>query len=152
MRAVLGRFLGKTPQERVAVSPKLAVAELLLEMTRADYAADAAEVATVRELLRRAYELADDELDALLQEAGDHLRRSVSLYDTVASLKDALSQEERQKLIGMLWRVAYADGKLDKYEEALLRKLCDLLYVPHSAFIREKLAAAGEPPGDQSPR
>jgi uncharacterized tellurite resistance protein B-like protein len=144
MRAVLKRFLGQTPAQRVAVSPQLAVAQLLLEMVRADYAADASEIAMVRDLLGRAYELKDDELDALLKEAGEHLSRSVSLYDVVAALNAVTGQEERRKLLGMLWRVAYADGKIDKYEEALLRKLCDLLFVSHSDFIREKLAVLGK--------
>lgn len=147
MRAVLGKFLGKPAAERVAVSPKLAVAELLLEMVRSDYAADASEVAMVRQLLADAYQLNDAELDALLKEAGEHLSRSVSLYDVVAALNDALAHDERRKLLGMLWRVAYADGKLDKYEEALLRKLSDLLFIAHSDFIKEKLAAMGERQG-----
>ena len=46
----------------------------------------------------------------------------------------------RRELLRMLWRVAYADGRLDKYEEALLRKLGDLLFLSHDDFIREKLA------------
>src|ERR1044071_2416460 len=142
MASLLQRFIGATPARQVEVSPKLAVAELLLERTRADYAADAPEVARVRELLRRAYQLQDDELEALLREAGERLTRSVSLYDTVATINAALGAEERRNLVGMLWRVAYADGKLDKYEEALLRKLCDLLFVSHADFIKEKLAAS----------
>jgi|SRR5690242_19454517 len=140
MRGVLSRFLGKSADERVAVDPKLAVAELLLEMARADYEQDASEMSVVRELLARAYALKEDELDALIKEAGEHLTRSVSLYDTVASLNKSLDLDARRNLLGMLWRVAYADGRLDKYEEALLRKLCDLLFVSHDDFIREKLA------------
>jgi len=142
MASLLQSFLGKPAARQVEVSPKLAVAELLLEMTRADYAADASEVAMVRELLRRAYALQEDELDALLKEAGEHLTRSISLYDTVATINAALGAEERRNLVGMLWRVAYADGRLDKYEEALLRKLSDLLFVSHADFIKEKLHAS----------
>jgi uncharacterized tellurite resistance protein B-like protein len=144
MRSVLQRFLGQAPAERIAVSPKLAVAQLLMEMARADYAADASELTMVRDLLTRAYELNSEELDALLEEAGEHMSRSVSLYDVVAALNEALGHEERRNLLGMLWRVAYADGTLDKYEEALLRKLSDLLFIPHSDFIREKLAVLGD--------
>jgi uncharacterized tellurite resistance protein B-like protein len=38
----------------------------------------------------------------------------------------------------MLWQVAYADGSLDPYEEALVRKIADLIYVPHREFIQAK--------------
>jgi len=31
---------------------------------------------------------------------------------------------------------------VDKYEEAAIRKASDLLYVPHSDFIKAKLSAA----------
>ena len=42
-------------------------------------------------------------------------------------------------LLEDLWRVAYADDKLDKYEEYQIRKIADLLYIPHSIFIQSKL-------------
>ncbi len=148
MLAALKHFLGQPPAERPKVDAKLAVAQLLLEMSRADFSPDAAEIATIRELLGRAYALGADDLEALLKEAGQRVERSVSLHDAVAAINSTLGPEERRNLIAMLWRVAYADGRLDKYEEALLRKLSELLFIPHSEFIREKLAAMGEgPPG-----
>ena len=36
----------------------------------------------------------------------------------------------------MLWRVALADSELDKHEDYLVRKVADLLYVPHQDLIR----------------
>ncbi len=113
-------------------------------MSRADFSADASEIATIRELLGRAYALGADDLEALLKEAGSRVDRSISLHDAVAAINSTLGPEERRNLIAMLWRVAYADGRLDKYEEALLRKLSDLLFIPHSEFIREKLATIAQ--------
>ena len=52
-----------------------------------------------------------------------------------------MSMEERVQLVEQLWRIAYADGVIDKYEEAAIRKASELLYVPHSDFIRAKFAA-----------
>jgi uncharacterized tellurite resistance protein B-like protein len=37
-----------------------------------------------------------------------------------------------------MWEMAYADGNLDKYEDYIIRKVADLIYVPHSEFIRAK--------------
>ena len=49
------------------------------------------------------------------------------------------TQTEKAQLVEMLWEVAFADAEMEKYEEHLLRKLSDLLYVPHAEFIRAKL-------------
>ena len=45
---------------------------------------------------------------------------------------------DKEKIVELMWRIAYADKELEKYEEALVRKIADLLYVPHSAFIAAK--------------
>ena len=45
------------------------------------------------------------------------------------------------QLVEQLWRIAYADGVIDKYEEAAIRKASELLYVAHADFIRAKLSA-----------
>lgn len=37
-----------------------------------------------------------------------------------------------------MWEMAYADGNLDKYEDYIIRKVADLIYVPHTEFIRAK--------------
>ena len=49
------------------------------------------------------------------------------------------------RLVELLWRVAYANEVLHKYEEHLVRKVADLLYVPHTAFIKAKHRAGGGP-------
>ena len=143
MLSSLRRLLGHEPA-KPEVTPRLAVAQLLLEMARADFAQDAAEIATIRDLLSRAYSLSTEEIDGLLAQAGERVARSISLYDAVNVVNAALGHDERRELLKMLWLVAYADGKLDKYEEALLRKLADLLFVSHSDFIREKLTVIGK--------
>ena len=63
-------------------------------------------------------------------------------------LNEELSRKEKVDIVGMLWRVAYADGHLDKYEEHLVRKAADLLYVPHRHFIRAKHASERDRPRD----
>ena len=44
----------------------------------------------------------------------------------------------------MLWRVAVADGEISKYEDYLIRKIADLIHLPHSEFIRAKLTVIDE--------
>ena len=45
------------------------------------------------------------------------------------------------EIIEYLWRVAYADAYIHKYEEYYIRKIADLLHVSHSDYIKTKLKA-----------
>jgi uncharacterized tellurite resistance protein B-like protein len=65
----------------------------------------------------------------------------VSLFDYVKVLNERLDRAGKRRLMEMLWEVAYADGRLDRYEEHLLHKLAGLLYIPDEDFIGAKLGA-----------
>jgi uncharacterized tellurite resistance protein B-like protein len=124
----------------------LAVAQLLLEIARVDTTVEAAELAVIRGHLQQAYGLADAQLAALIARANEQVERSISFHDTVRQINAALSADDKQALVTALWRVAHADARVDPHEEALLRRLADLLHVPHSAFVRAKLRAQDAPP------
>lgn len=125
-----------------ALCRRLAGAVLLLELARADFAQQPAELDALRRELMRAYGLSDAEVEALLDRARDHSRHSVSLHAHLDTLNRELDAAGKRELLAMLWRVAYADGRLDPQEEALIRRLADLLFIPHAVFIQEKLGAA----------
>jgi uncharacterized tellurite resistance protein B-like protein len=76
---------------------------------------------------------------SLAEEEVDHV---VSLHDFTRSINDSLSREDRVKIVELLWRVAFADAVLDKYEEYFIRKIADLLYVSHKDYIQSKHRAA----------
>jgi uncharacterized tellurite resistance protein B-like protein len=40
-----------------------------------------------------------------------------------------------------MWQVAYADGVISAHENHLMRKIADLLYIPHSDYITAKMSA-----------
>jgi len=139
VKRTLERLFGGKAQAP-APTPKLAVAQLLLEIARSDLNITISEIDVIRRHLAKAYELSEPALDALIASAQSKVEQSVSLHDSVNTVNRLLSAEDKAGLIRTLWRVAYADQRLDMHEEALLRRLADLLYVPHSVFIREKLA------------
>lgn len=133
-------LLGGTSPGRAAPSEELAVALLLLELARSDFDFALVEGDKIRELLRQRYGLDEVQCEALLAQARSAGEQAVSLYDYVKTLNDRLDPAGKRALMEMLWQVAYADGRLDKYEEHLLRKLAGLLYVSDQDFIRAKLA------------
>ncbi|MES1925785.1 TerB family tellurite resistance protein [Salinisphaera sp. T31B1] len=123
---------------------RIAAAVLLLEMAHADHEHDLAEYDEIRRQLKTHFSLDDVEVEDLIDAAAPRAEQSVSLYSYLKTLNDGLAPEEKREVLEMLWRVAYADQRLDAQEEHLLRELAELLYLPHSEFIRAKLAVTGE--------
>lgn len=121
----------------------LAVAALLFAVVRADYARDPREEQAIRTALSKAFGLSAEELTTLVELAHSEAAESTSDHAFVRVINSEFSDVEKSSLIEAMWRVAYADGNLHKYEEHLIRRIADLLYVPHSEFIRTKLRTGG---------
>ena len=117
---------------------RVATAALLVEMARADFEEDADEHALIETLLRGEFALDAGEARALLSEAGADADGAVSLHEFTSALHAHLSERDKIRVIEMLWRVALADGQIDKYEEYLVRKVADLLYVRHRDLVRAR--------------
>ncbi|MDR3416296.1 MAG: TerB family tellurite resistance protein [Nevskia sp.] len=139
---LLGLLSGTAPAAREQPSEQLSVALLLLELARADFEVPDVELAKIRDLLTQRYGLDAAQAGALFERARAAGQETVSLYDYVQTLNTRLDPAGKRGLMEMLWQVAYADGRLDKYEEHLLRKLAGLLYVSDDDYIRTKLSVA----------
>lgn len=117
---------------------RLAAAMVMLEVSRADFKISDAELATVALALQERFGLSRDDLDELLEVAKAESEESHSLHEFLRLINEQFSPEQKAGMVEDLWRVAYADGRLDKYEEYHVRRIADLLYVPHSLFMRGK--------------
>jgi uncharacterized tellurite resistance protein B-like protein len=117
---------------------QLALASLLVEMARADFDETNDEHSLIIDLLASHYDLSSAEALELLNKARAANDKAVCLFDFTRSLHKSLDAEQKQDVIRLLWQVANADDKLDKYEDFLVRKVADLLYVPHSDVVRLK--------------
>ena len=117
----------------------VATAALLVEMMRADYEVQPVEREAVFRALAAAFnDLSPDETRDLLARAEERADGATSLYEFTQLINRQLDHEQKAHVVELLWRVAYADGDLDKYEEHLVRRVADLIHVPHSVFIRMK--------------
>ena len=117
---------------------QLALASLLVEMARADFDETHDEHSLIIDLLARHYDLSAAESLELLNKARAANNKAVCLFDFTRSLHNSLDAEQKIDVIRLLWKVANADNKLDKYEDYLVRKVADLLYVSDSDVIRLK--------------
>jgi len=118
---------------------RLAAAALLIETARADFTQEASEQAALEQLLCSSLQLDRAAVRELLEAASSRLDDSTSLYEFTRVINDYYSAAQKLELIAAMWRVAYADGDLDKYEEYLIRQVAELTYVPHADYIRAKL-------------
>jgi uncharacterized tellurite resistance protein B-like protein len=131
----------KDSQESLEHRLQLAAAALLIETARADFTQDGKEEAALEQLLSATLDLTQKEIHELIELASQQLDQSTSLYEFTREINDHYSPEQKVQLISAMWKVAYADGQLDKYEEHLIRQVAELTYVPHQQYIRSKLDA-----------
>ena len=130
---------------------RLATATLLMEVARADNRITEDERRDVRRLIEKHYALSPEQTQDVAASAESMSRHATSLYPFTRLINRACSPEEKVRIIGMLWRVTCSDGYVDKYEEYLVRKIADLLYVPHREFIRMKLEVVGGQVSENAP-
>lgn len=110
----------------------LAVATLLAESTRVDLESHPEEQAAAECALAELFGLDAAQCKALLAEAGEKTGRLTSYFSQVSVIKREFSLHQRIQLIEHLWRIAYAHGALDQYEDHFVRKIAHLLYVPNT--------------------
>lgn len=115
---------------------------LMLEISRADHNHTAPEQAAIVTAATRVLNLDQATLDLLLPHAEVAVDEAISFHDFTQVLNETLDRAGKCRLLEQLWRVAYADGELDRYEEYYLRKIADLLHLGHADLIRTKLAAS----------
>lgn len=117
---------------------QFATAALLIEMTRADFEVKREELSAVAKAIRDAFSLSEKQTETLVALAETEIDHATSLHEFTATLNAELNSEQKRHVVELLWQVAYADGRLDKYEDHFVRKIADLLYVRHSEFMKAK--------------
>jgi len=120
-------------------SINIACSSLLIEVALSDKDFDEEEIKSMTKALTNTYEISKETVLELIDNAQLTVKESTSLYSYTREVNDSFTYDKKLILIDNLWAIAYADGNLDKYEEHLIRKISDLLYVSHSDFIDIKL-------------
>jgi uncharacterized tellurite resistance protein B-like protein len=122
-----------------------ATAALLFEVSRADFHIHDDELLAIRDRLATAFRLDPGELDELVQLARGESDQLLSLHPFVRVINARAAPADKRRIMLDLWHVAYADGHLSPRQEATVRQIADLLYVPHSVYLRTKMEV--EPSG-----
>ena len=117
---------------------RMATAVLMIDVARADHVFEETEFERLLQLFESHFDLTPEDAALLVDEAGEKADNLVSAYDFTKILHDYLDHDEKARVIELLWKIAYADGRLDKYEDSLVLKISDLLYVTRGRVMRLK--------------
>jgi len=149
MFSKLARLIGTAPQVDVAYEHgheriQVAVCALLLEMAHADKSLHEFEEQVVRDLLAEKFALSPDAVAELVEYAQQVRVKSVDLFRFARVINEQFSLEEKLEVMEALWRIVYADGILEKHEDALARQLTTLLRISPKKSIELKLKVLDE--------
>ena len=125
---------------------ELATATLLAEVMRLEGVSESEREAVLAGVRAR-FALDEAEARELVRLAEEEARAAHDYYQFTSLIRERYSQEDRQAIVELLWRVAYADAALSAHEMHVIRKIADLLYVPHAAYIAAKMRAKESAPG-----
>ena len=143
LEALKNLFEDKSTLNETAEDEGLGIAAgvLMLEIARADDEIDDLEKEVVIEGVKNILHKTNHEINEIFNKVIAVVEESVSFFEFTSLINDSCSRKEKYDLLVILWKVAYADGQLDKYEEYYIRKIKDLLYLSQSDFIKAKLEA-----------
>jgi uncharacterized tellurite resistance protein B-like protein len=133
------------PEHTTEDKLQLATVVLFLEMMYMDDKVEIKEQEVILSLIQQNFSVTVDQATALIELAGQQIKQATDYYQFTSLINKEYSQEEKVRLIESLWKIAFIDGVLDMHEEYLVRKIADLLHVPHTAFIMAKNRVNEEP-------
>jgi uncharacterized tellurite resistance protein B-like protein len=110
-------------------SEKIAVVALLISTAKYDGNFDESERLEIHNLIKNYFSLSSESTDDLFKAAEKIENEANDLQQFTRSLNKLLNEEEKLKIIEMIWKIVMADGIIDNYEENLVRRLSGLLYL-----------------------
>lgn len=147
---MLNKILALLQNERPATTDErftrvqVATCALLLEVAHSDGQYQAVEAQLVHDLLSGMFHLPADAIADLVELSRGHQQNSTDLFQFAREINAHFSSEEKLAIMEGVWRIIYADGLLDKFEDALARQLATLLRLSHREAIACKVKVLEE--------
>ena len=132
-------FIESRDQKQDERNLMIATAVIFLEVANADEEFSSEERTHILTILKERFHLGDEEVGELLKLSEEERKGSIDIWHFTNIINNMYNDEEKERVIENVWRVIYADGSLDKYEDQIVHKLSILLHIPHSKMIKAKL-------------
>ena len=118
---------GKHPAQFEANDYRLAAAALLVHAAEIDGNISDVERTTLHQVIKRHFDLDETQTNTLLAEATQAEHEAVDLYHFTRLLNRALDEDGRRRMVEMMWKIVYADGRVTEFESNLIWRAADLL-------------------------
>lgn len=112
---------------------------LLVEMSRIDEDFTEAERERIVAVAREMFDVNDEEAAALIDTADRELSGSLDLWQFTSLINKHYGIDEKERIVEMIWKIAYTDGHLHAQEDFLVHKLANLLQLTHRQLINAKI-------------
>jgi uncharacterized tellurite resistance protein B-like protein len=144
LRDFFDRNIAPAPGRDDRHSIELATAALLVEALRADHQFHDAERSAALAAVRAKFGLSPDEAEALIRLAEEEVRQATDTFQFTSLINRHFTMEQKIRVVELMWSVAWADDDLSAHERHLMRRIVDLLHVPHGDAVAAQARARGD--------
>ena len=148
MKVVITRFFEEflMPGEIVSETDdshdvRFATATLLMEVSRSDNDFQEIEREAIIDILVKLFDFSETEVNELIDLAEDAADEAHDLYSFTRLINEHYDYAAKKQLVNNLWEVAFADGRIDAFEEHIIRRISGLVHLANEDFVRAKILA-----------
>ena len=128
LKTFISGFVEDTAQAKYRdKAHRLATAALLVRVATIDSDMSAARLGKLHAVLKSHFALDDVVTAQLIDDAVAVNRNAIDLYHFTSQLKDATDEEERRKLVKMMWEIVLVEGSANEFENNIIWRAADLL-------------------------
>lgn len=127
----LEKFKGEKAELTSATSEEknILIASLLIECAKEDGDFSDDEIIKIKSLLNTKLNINGNDVNAIFDAALEITQDNVEIYSLTKDIRDNFSHEEILKILEYMWAVMLADGHVDDFEAALMRKIIGLFHL-----------------------
>ena len=128
----------ETQEQNSDFEIELTASVLAYEIARSDGEIDKNELNVLMEEIKVISKKVHKDEAEIFEIIEKYSKDSVSFYEFVEDINNDYTKDEKLSLLKFMWKIAYADGKLDVDEERLIRRLADLIKIKDMDVLKLK--------------
>ena len=117
---------------------ELTAAVLAYEIARSDGDISNSELSVIMEEIEKIAQKVGKEKVEIYKIVETYSKDSVSFYEFIEDINKNYLKEQKLSLLSFMWKIAYADGRLDVDEERLVRRVADLIKIKDVEVLKLK--------------
>ena len=128
----------ETQEQNSDFEIELTASVLAYEIARSDGEIDKNELNVLMEEIKVISKKVHKDEAEIFEIIEKYSKDSVSFYEFVEDINNDYTKDEKLSLLKFMWKIAYADGKLDVDEERLIRRFADLIKIKDMDVLKLK--------------